>query len=37
MVYTGAEMMDENASNTLPNGIDTHFRQTHTRTLLIIN
>ena len=47
MVYTGAEMMDENASNTHPNGIqasfgfgigiDTHFRQTHTRTLLIIN
>ena len=47
MVYSGVETMDESASNTLPNGIqvnfgygvgvDAHFRQTQTRTLLLLN
>ena len=47
MVYSGVEIMDERASDTLPNGIqinfgygigvDAHLRQTQTQTLLVIH
>jgi len=47
MVYSGVEAMDEKDADTLPNGVqfglgygfgfDTHFRQTKTSTLWVIN